>query len=67
MPFCCFEAFLGEIHRELYFLDIKETISETSSKILTKLVFLTMFERANPEENLDLFKQLFLIKPVNGN
>ena len=67
MPFCCFEAFLGEIHIELYFLDIKETISETSSKILTKLVFLTMFERANPEENLDLFKQLFLIKPVNGN
>ena len=67
MPFCCFEAFLGENHRELYFLDIKETISETSSKILTKLVFLTMFERANPEENLDLFKQLFLIKPVNGN
>ena len=25
-----------------------------------------MFERGKPEENLDLFKQLFLIKPVKG-
>ena len=38
-----------------------------SNEILRKFVFLTMFERANPEENLDLFKQLFLIKPVNGD
>ena len=27
-----------------------------------------MFEkRVNPEKNLDLFKQLFLIKPVKGD
>ena len=64
MPLCCFEAFLGNIEN---FLDIKVTISETSTEILRKFVFLTMFERANPEENLDLFQQLFLIKPVNGN
>ena len=25
-----------------------------------------MFEKVNPEENLDLFKQLYLIKAVNG-
>ena len=63
MPFCCFEAFLEEIHREPFFLDIKVTISETSTEILRKFVFLTMFvKEANPEENLDLFKQLFLIK-----
>ena len=56
-----------EIHRELFFLDIKVTISETSTEILRKFVFLTMFEKgSNPEENLDLFKQLFLIKPVKG-
>ena len=68
MPFCCFETFLGEIHRELIFLDIKVAISETSTEILREFVFLTMFEKGqNPEENLDLFKQLFLIKPVKGN
>ena len=26
-----------------------------------------MFERGKPEENLDLFKQLFFIKPVKGD
>ena len=34
----------GEIHRELFFLDIKVTISETSTEILRKFLFLTMFE-----------------------
>ena len=42
------------------------TISERSTDILRKFVFLTCFKRVNPEENLDLFKQLFLIKPVKG-
>ena len=44
MHFCCFEAIFGEIHRELSFLDIKVTISETSTEIVRKIVFLTMFE-----------------------
>ena len=66
MPFCFFSTF-GAIHRELFLLDIKGTISETSTEILRKFVFLTIFERGNPEENLDLFKQLFLIKPVKGD
>ena len=43
------------------------TISETKTEIITKLVFLTMVEKENPEENLDLFKQIFLIKPVKGD
>ena len=40
------------------------TISETNTEILRKFTFLTLFERGKPEENLDMFKQLFLIKPV---
>ena len=68
MPFCCFEAFFGEIDRELFFLDIKVTTSETSTEIHRKYVFLTMFWKGkNPEENLDLFKQLFLIKSVRAD
>ena len=38
-----------------------------STEILRKFVFLPCLKRANPEENLDLFKQLFLIKPVKGD
>ena len=34
------------IHRELLFFDIKVTLSETSTEILRKLVFLAMFERS---------------------
>ena len=45
MHLCCFEAFLGKIHREFFFLDIKETISETGTEILRKFVFLTKFEK----------------------
>ena len=39
--FLLFWSILGEIHRELFFLDIKVTISETSTDILKKYVFLT--------------------------
>ena len=53
-----------EIHIELFFLDIKVTISETSTEILRNLFFLLYLKGTNPEENLDLFKQVFLIKPV---
>ena len=63
MIFCCFDAFFWEIHRELLFLVKKETFSESSTEILRKLVFLTYLKGVNPEENVDLFKQQFLIKP----
>ena len=43
--FLLFWCFFGEILRELLFLDIKVTISETSTEILRKFVFLTTFEK----------------------
>ena len=61
--FLLFWSIFEKIQRELFFLDIKVTISETKSEILRKFVFLTMFERGKSGENLDLFKQLFLTKP----
>ena len=64
--FLLFWSILGEIHRELFFLDLKETISETSTKIL-RIFFLTYLKGADPEYILDMFKQLFLIKPVEGD
>ena len=60
--FLLFLNFLGEIHREHFFIDIKVTISETSTEILRIFFFLPCLKRANYEENLDLFKQLFLNK-----
>ena len=42
--FLLFWSLLGEIHRILFFLDIKVTISETSTEIRRKFIFLTMFE-----------------------
>ncbi len=56
-----------EIHRERFFLDKKVTILETSTEILRNLFFLPCLIGANLEENLDLFKQLFLIKLVKGD
>ena len=35
-----------------------------STDLLRKFVFLQCLKRANLEENLDLFKQLLVIKPV---
>ena len=40
------------------------TISEKSIEILRNLFFLPFLKVENPEEYLDLFKQLFLIKPL---
>ena len=58
---------LVEIHRELFFLYIKVTISETSTEKLRKFFFLPSLKGANPEENFDAFKQMFFIKPVKGD
>ena len=65
--FWLFWSIFEEIYRELFFLDIKVTISETSSEILRNLFFGPILKRTNPEEKLALFKQLFLIKPLKGN
>ena len=42
--FVLFWSIFGEIHRELFFRNIKVTISEKNAKIHRKIVFLTMFE-----------------------
>ena len=57
--FLLFLNILDEIQRELFFLDIKITLSEMNTEILIKFVFLPGLKEAIPEENLDLFKQIF--------
>ena len=65
MPFCFLKNFGGNSCK-LFFLAIKVTISETSTEIFRKVFFVTCLKVANTGENLELFKQLFLIKPVKG-
>ena len=43
--FLLFWSIFVEIHREIFFLVKKVTISETSTEILRKFVILTMFEK----------------------
>ena len=38
-------SIFGEIHRELFFIEIKVTFEETSTEILRKFVFPSKFER----------------------
>ena len=67
MLFCSFEAFSGKFTENFSFYSKKVTISERGTETLRKFVFLNKFEKGqipNPEENLDLFKQMFLIKSV---
>ena len=64
--FLLFLSILGEIHKDLFILVIKVTISDTSTEILRNVFFIPCLKGANTEENLNLFKQLFLIKPVKG-
>ena len=66
----CFSIVLmhfGEIHRELFFLDIKVAISESSTVIFRKKISYNVRKVANPEENLNLFNQFFFVKQVKGN
>ena len=51
-----FWSILLEIHRELFFLDIKLTILETSTEILRKLFFFTMFEKGQILKKIWIFK-----------
>ena len=64
MPFCCFEAFFGKIHSEFLILDMIFTTSKRALKYSKSVFFLPCLNGENPEENLDLFKELFLNKPV---
>ena len=49
MPFCCFWNIFGKIHRELFFLYIKVTISEKSTEIVRIFFFLPILKGSNPE------------------
>ena len=63
--FLLFWSIFGEIHRELFFLDIKVTISEKwALKYSESLFSYHVWKGENPEENLDLFKQFYFIKHV---
>ena len=66
MLFSCFEAFLGKFTENFYFSQ-KIDYLRKEHRYTQKFVFLINFEKDNSEENLDLFKQLFLIKPVKGD
>ena len=62
-----FWSIFGEILWKLLFLVQKVTIIERSSEILRKIVFLNRFEKEQIQKKFGFFKQLFLIKPLNGD
>ena len=55
--FLFFWRYFGEFHTELFFLNIRVTISETSNDILRIFFFLPCLKGENPEENFDLFEK----------
>ena len=63
-PLLFFSNF-GKFSENFSFLS-KRGYLRKKHKILTKFFFLTCLKRAIPEEYLDLFKQMFLIKPLKG-
>ena len=68
--FLWFWSIFGKIHRDLFFLDKKVTISETSTEKLRNFFFLPFLIRGKSWGNLDLFKLLFwskLLKRININ
>ena len=61
MLFCFFVAFWGKFKENFLFSQ------KSDFEIFRKFVFLTMFEKGKILKNLDLLKQMFLIKPVKGD
>ena len=61
-----FWSIFGEILRELLFF-VKKRQSQKEAQNTHRVFFLTCLKRAIPEEYLDLFKQMFLIKPLKGD
>ncbi len=67
MLFSCFEAFSGKFTENFSFYS-KKWLSQKGALIYSEyFFFLTCSKRGKSWENLDLFKQLFLIKPVKGD
>ena len=65
--FLLFCSIFVEIHRELPFLVQKWLSQKGVLKNSESLFFWTCLKRGKSWENLDLCKQLFLIKPVKGD
>ena len=63
--FLLFFGLFGEIHRKCLFLVQKVTISEISSEILRRFVFLNKFEKGQIRKKIRICcKQTFLLKAV---
>ena len=65
--FLLFCSIFGEIHREFLFFVQKWLSQKRVLKNSESLFFWTFLKRGKSWGNLDLFKQLFLIKPVKGD
>ena len=64
MPFCCFEAFLEKFIENFSFRHKINYLRNEHWNTQKVCFSYHVGKLANPEVNLDLFKQLFLIKPV---
>ena len=64
MLLCCFEVIWGKFYENLLFSQKKRLSQKGEQKYSESLFFFTSLKGSNPEENLDFFKQLILIKPV---
>ena len=57
--FLLFWSIFVEIHREVFFIDIKVISQKVAMIYSESLFYLPCLIGENPEENLDLFKHLF--------
>ena len=62
-----FWSIFGKIHGNILFIVKKFIISERSIELLRKCFSKQVWKVANPEENLDWFKQQFFIRQVKGD
>ena len=66
MFFCCFEAFFWKFTENIYFYSKYDYLRKEHRKTKKICFSLRVWKGAHPEEILDLFKHLFLIKPLKG-
>ena len=64
--FVCFEAFLGKFTEKFSFYSQNEYLRKKHRNIKKVRFSQHVWKGANPGEKLDLFKQLFLFKPIKG-
>ncbi len=66
MLFGCFEAFSGNLLKISLFIQKSDNLREKLRNTQKDYFSLKVWKGTNQEENLDLFKQLFLNKLVKG-